>query len=712
MPWSQGGPRDGRPRRPSDASITPGVGLLLRPGFPPAPVCGRFPQPMVQTCRRLLPGLALILASAAVLLLSDLRSRVGARPAAASQSKMRVALLQHASQTILDQGREGMIAGLEEAGWTQGRNLDLQRFNAEGDTTVSQAIAREMVAGGHDLLLTITTPSLQAVAGVNKNGVARHVFGLVTDPFAAGILSDPTDPLSHAPWIAGYGTMQPVAKAFQIAREMNPSLSSVGVVFNNAEANAVAQVKLARTVCGELGIALVEIGADNSASVGEAASALASRGVEAIWVPGDVTVMTAIDAVIAAATKRGIPVFSVIPPNARKGALFDLGADYFEVGRLTGKLAGEILGGRDPTTVPIVNAMPEILALNLRTAAAIREKWQIPDALRRRATLVIDESGNEIASAAPARSTAVKNPNPTGKKWKIAVVVYADSAPSEETLAGMRDQWQRSPLKEGRDYEVKIRSAQGDVAALNGILDAVATDAADLVIPVSTPSLQAALHKIKQTPIVFTLVANPVAAGAGRSYTDHLPNVTGVSVLGPAAEMLDMLERHFPQYRRVGTLFCPSETNSVDLKDAFEKLCRARGIALETVAANSPSELADAALSLVGRPIDAVVQISDNLSSAGFTAITRAARTARKPLISLNSTTVPLGAAVAMGRDYHHAGEVTVQLVERVIGGEDPARMPFVLPPKVLRTASPANAAAVGMTLPDALLRECDKVVH
>jgi ABC-type uncharacterized transport system substrate-binding protein len=64
-----------------------------------------------------------------------------------------------------------------------------------------------------------------------------------------------------------------------------------------------------------------------------------------------------------------------------------------------------------------------------------------------------------------------------------------------------------------------------------------------------------------------------------------------------------------------------------------------------------------------------------------------------------------------MGRDYHNAGETTVEMIERIIGGEDPAKMPFVLPPKLFYSASPANARAVGMTLPPALLKEVDKVI-
>jgi ABC-type uncharacterized transport system substrate-binding protein len=968
----------------------------------------------METFRRLLLGLSLIAGASALLLFSDLGSRVRtAGPEPTEGVPRRLALLQHASQAILDEGRKGMLAGLAERGWVEGKNLDVRLFNAEGDVTVGQAIAREMANGGNDLLMTISTPSLQAVANANRSTRIPHVFGLVTDPVAAGVgISGPTD---HPAWLAGYGTMQPVAQSFALAKKINPALRAVGVIYNAGEANAVAQVKLARTETEKLGLELVETSVDNSAGVGEAAAALTARGVEAIWVPGDVTVMTAIDSVVAAARRARVPVFSVIPPNVRRGALFDLGADYHEVGRLTGLLAGDILHGTDPATIRIENVMPEILTVNLQTAAELGPAWKIPPDLLAQARMVIGEDGKETSAAAPAAAppepradpgrtyrvalayfvpepsrdacekglldglaalgfTEGKNllvtrahaqgevaniapiiqnfdnsanevivtfstpvlqgalaaarskpvvftyvidpvaagagksltdhrpnvtgigtlppvaeaiaamqkilpnlrsvgtvynngeansvriigllrdacraaglqlveltapttgdvlqatqalvarkvdaiyvagdntvaqaldgvirvattakipvinedpgyidrgillsvgagfyhsgkaaaplvarvlngespgsipfqnvsvnttrfnpavaaklglqvpdaviravtgpggsPNPSGKTWKIAVILYSETPPSEETLAGMVDGWKKSPLVAGKDYTVKIRSAQGDMSALGGLLDAAVTDGADIIVPLSTPTLQAAIAKIRQTPMVFSLVADPVRAGAGKSFTDHLPNVTGVAVLGPVPEMLDLLQKSYPQFKRLGTLFCPAEINSVVLKDLFEAECRQRGFTLEAVAANSPGELPDAALALMARPIDAVVQISDNLSSGGFAAITKAARQAQKPLISLNSTMVPQGAAIALGRDYHEAGVATVGLLEQVIAGGNPGQMPFILPPKVLRTISLPNARAVGLTVPPGLRQEADAVIE
>jgi ABC-type uncharacterized transport system substrate-binding protein len=667
---------------------------------------------MLEILRRLALGVALIVGAAALLLVSDLGSRVQSAPAAHRDRPARVALVQPASQAVLDDGVRGMIDALAARGYVDGRTLSLRKYNAEGDAGVSNAIAKEMTNSDADLLLTVSTLSLQAVANANRSVRKPHVFALVSDPSATGVGISRDEPLDHPAWMAGYGTMQPVEQAFQIAREMKPALKRVGVVWNAAEANSEGQVKLAREVCAKLGIELLESTVDSSSGVGEAASALVARGVEAIFVPGDVMVMVGIEPLLAAARKGDVAVFTVTPPNARRGALFDIGADYYEVGRHAGELAADVLDGRDPAKVEIVNYLPESVFINKQTLAALAKKgWRLPDSVRQRAKAIIGADGKEAPGPAAARSAAPA-PRKRARPWKLAAILYSESPPAEETEAGLREGMKKWPLVEGRDYTFTVRNAQGDIAALNSLIDAAITDGADIIIPLSTPALQAAVRKVKDRPIVFSLVANPMAAGAGKSYEDHLPNVTGIAVLAPADRMLDLLRRHFPQYRRIGTLFCPAEANSVDLKNLIVEHAKARGLQVETVAASSPAELPDAAMSLASRPIDAIVQISDNLSSAGFTAITRAANQARKPLFSLNSTTISLGAPVAFGRDYHEAGVETAAVLLRVMRGESPAAIPFALPSRVVRKASLPNARANGLVLPQSFLDEMETVIR
>jgi putative tryptophan/tyrosine transport system substrate-binding protein len=74
----------------------------------------------------------------------------------------------------------------------------------------------------------------------------------------------------------------------------------------------------------------------------------------------------------------------------------------------------------------------------------------------------------------------------------------------------------RSQLVKGRDFEVKIGNAQGDMATLTSLVDSALADRADMLITMSTPTLQVALRRAQRIPVVFTYVASAVAAGAGR----------------------------------------------------------------------------------------------------------------------------------------------------------------------------------------------------
>jgi ABC-type uncharacterized transport system substrate-binding protein len=619
-----------------------------------------------------------------------------------------VAILQHASQAVLDEGVQGLLSGLAEGGFVEGKNLRVRRFNAEGDVAVSNAIAREMVNGDFDLLLTVSTVSLQAVASANVQTRKKHVFALVSNPSNTGVGISAENPLDHPAWMAGYGTMQPVVPAFEMARAMNPNLKKVGVVWNAAEANSEGQILLARAYCKQHGMELVETTVDTTAGVGEAAAALCARGVEAIFAPGDVMVMVALDTLVAAANRAGIPVFTVTPSFVKKGALFDIGADYFRVGQETGRLAAEILNGRDPASVEIVNFMPELVMLNEGVLEKVASRgWTFPESIRSRAHGVLQSDGTEVPGpATKAAAPSVQKPSKRQAPARLEMIAYTESVPAEETIAGFQRGMQESPFKEGADYTLTIRNAQGDIGVLSSLFDAAEVAKTDLLIPISTPALQAAIRKVKDRPVVFSMVANPIAAGAGKSYEDHLPNFTGITVLAPAGEMLDLLAKHYPSYKKIGTLYCPAEVNSTDLLELLVSEAKARGMTVESVAVSTPSELADAAMSLASKPIDAIVQISDNLSSGGFSAIARAARQTRKPLFSLNSTTISQGAAIALGRDYEDAGVATAHVVTRVLSGESPANIPFALSPKVVRKWNLENARAVGMEIPKALIEE------
>ncbi|HJY84635.1 MAG TPA: ABC transporter substrate-binding protein [Candidatus Binatia bacterium] len=617
--------------------------------------------------RRLSFGFALIAFTSSVLLMSDWNRRQSG-----TKRIPRVAILQQVSQPIIDEGVQGMLAGLAESGFTDGQSLIIRRYNAEGDIATANAIAKEITSGQFDLVLTATTLSLQAVANANKAGKTPHVFGLVSDPFGAGVGIRRGNPLDHPQHLVGIGTMQPVAEAFRLAKKLFPNLQTVGEAWNPAEANSEAQTLKAREITAQLGITLLEANVDNSAGVFEAVSSLVSRGAQALWVGGDVAVSTAFESVLTATRKGGIPVFTSLPGNAQRGALFDLGANYQEVGRVTGVLAGQILHGSDLATLPVEEAVPHKLLVNTQALKGLRDPWRLPDDVQREATAVIDETGMHEKAVA----TAALQP-PTGRVFKVGIAYFAPEPGQESCLQGLLDGLRDQGFVEGRNLEIRKAHAQGEIANIPAVLQNFDTLDLDLIVPMTTPCLTGACSVIKKTPVVFTYVYDPIAAGAGKTLTDHLPNVTGVGSFPPVAETIDVIQQLVPGVRSVGTLYNSSEANSRKVVGVARELFRQRGITLEEVAITSSSEVFQATQVLTHRNIQALWITGDNTALQAFAGIAKVAADARLPLINNDPEFVQQGALVSVGIGWYQTGYATAKVVVRVLRGENPHEIPF-----------------------------------
>src|SRR6187399_2619172 len=137
---------------------------------------------MLHALKRLALGFFLIGLTSAILLLADRGHRKSGGGTA-----LRIAIVQHASTQVLDDGVRGVLDGLAARGFREGETLAVERFNAQGDMPTGIAIAKQAVSGGYDLVITSSTPSMQALANNNKDGQVKHLFTLVADPFAAGV---------------------------------------------------------------------------------------------------------------------------------------------------------------------------------------------------------------------------------------------------------------------------------------------------------------------------------------------------------------------------------------------------------------------------------------------------------------------------------------------------------------------------------------------
>ena len=640
-------------------------------------------------------GLTLIAAASGVLLVSDWAQRSSGGPL------KRIALVQHASQPALNEGVEGMLAGLAAHGFVDGKTVSIQRFNPENDLATANAVARQVVNSDFDLILSASTLSLQTIATANQAGRVKHVFGIVADPFSAGVGISRDNPLNHPKHLTGIGSFIPVDRAFQMAKELYPGLKTVGMAWNSAESNSVAFTTAARAASKDLGIRLLEANAENTSSVLEAASSLVSRGAEALFISGDVTVLVAADSVVAAAKRGRIPVFSIIPPNVQKGTIFDLGANFHDVGVQVGELAAKVLNGTDPAGVPVVNLVPERLAVNKVAFAGLRDPWKIPQRVLDRAQVVIDDQGQRDLTAKTVQAAPA-----AGRTFKLGIVYFAPEEGADLVMKGLLEGFAEQGIQEGKNLEVKRAHAQGEIANIPALLQNYDNQGLDLIVTLTTPCLTAASSVVRNTPVLFTYVYDPIAAGAGASRTSHLAHVTGVGSFPPVADTIAVIQKLVPSVKSVGTIYNSSEANSRKVVGVARDLFTRRGIKLEEVTVTVTGEILQAAQVVTHRNVQALWVTGDNTALQGFDAIVKAARDARLPLIINDPEFTARGAVAAVGLGWYEAGHSAGKLGSRILKGEKPRDLPFeeIAVKKLMLNHDAAKQ--IGITFPADLLKE------
>ncbi len=287
----------------------------------------------------------------------------------------------------LNATRQGFLDGLKEAGFVEGKNLRFEHQSAQGDVGNARNIAEKFLADGVDLLAPCTTPNTQATIRVARGSKTPVVFGCVTNPVQAGVLTALDKPTGTN--VTGlYGT-QPVAELLDLVQEILPKAKAIGTVFNGGETNSTTVNAVARAEAEKRGLRWVEVQVTSSAEVKTAVESLAGR-VDALLTPQDNTVASAYDAVVKATRDARLPLFSLDTTTVPRGALAAYGADQYKSGVAWAKLvAVPVLLGQDPASFVPVPYRSFDLFLNAATAAA--DGIALPEAVVKRARTITDK---------------------------------------------------------------------------------------------------------------------------------------------------------------------------------------------------------------------------------------------------------------------------------------------------------------------------------
>lgn len=275
----------------------------------------------------------------------------------------RLALFLFNDNAIINETRQGILDQFKENKVLEQHNITLDDKNAQNEFTMAQSIIQDIVRQKYDYLVTLSTPALQVSAQGNKT--IPHVFGAVTDPYRMGVAKNPKD---HLPQLTGVATLQPVEATIRIMREIFPEAKRLGIVWNTAEACSEACTYKARDAVKKYGFDLLEANVSSTAEVLDALRSVIARDIDIFITSGDNTVLMAFESIAKILHEHRIPYFTNGPTDVKRGAFLSIGADYYEVGKETARLATRVINGEAPRDIPIENFVPETMFINLALA--------------------------------------------------------------------------------------------------------------------------------------------------------------------------------------------------------------------------------------------------------------------------------------------------------------------------------------------------------
>ncbi|MBD7939713.1 MULTISPECIES: ABC transporter substrate-binding protein [Cytobacillus] len=324
--------------------------------------------------RKLLAGLI----GSSMLLLSACGSS-GADEASSSgdnekeQEVVKIGITQIVEHPSLDAAREGFIAALKDAGYEEGKNLELDYQNAQGDANNNMSIAQNLVNDDNDLILAIATASAQSVVQSTKD--IPILFTGITDPLSADLVKDLDKPGEN---VTGTSDTHPDAIKNTIAsiKKFVPEAKTVGIIYNDGEANSIVNVENAKKALEENGLEYALTAISTSSEVKQAAESLVDRS-DVFYIPKDNTVVSALESVITVANKEKIPTFVGESDSVERGTFSSYGFEYHDLGYKTGEMAIEILNGKNPGDIPV--GFPDNLELIVNKSAAEKQGVELTD---------------------------------------------------------------------------------------------------------------------------------------------------------------------------------------------------------------------------------------------------------------------------------------------------------------------------------------------
>jgi putative ABC transport system substrate-binding protein len=286
-----------------------------------------------------------------------------------------VGIVQLVEHQALDDSRKGFIEGMKKKGFEEGKNVKYDMQNAQADQSNLQTIAQRFVNNNVDLICAIATPSAQTMANATKT--IPIVGSAITSYESAKLVKSDKKPETN---VTGTSDMAPVAAQLDLGLKLKPGAKKVGLMFTSSEMNSLIQIKMAEEHLKKAGVAYEEGSVNTVNDIQEIARSLVSKGVEFIYVPTDNVIASATPALVAITNEAKVPVIAADAILLKSGATASVNIEFFQLGVISGEMAGDILLGKaKPQDMPI--AFQKEFTPSINKAQAEKLGLKVPEEL-------------------------------------------------------------------------------------------------------------------------------------------------------------------------------------------------------------------------------------------------------------------------------------------------------------------------------------------
>ena len=292
------------------------------------------------------------------------------------------------------------------------------------------------------------------------------------------------------------------------------------------------------------------------------------------------------------------------------------------------------------------------------------------------------------------------------KTFKIGVTVIVEHPALQADQNGFAQ-----ALKDaGIEAEYDIQNAQGQMSNAKAIADKFKSDKVDLVHAIATPTAQAAVKSIRDIPVVYSSVTDPVSAGLVKSMDASGTNVTGISDLLPIERQLKLYADMFPKAKSWATIYNSGEANSVVLVGLAKAAWKDMGKEVIEVSVSNSAEVQRAAQSLVGRA-DAVYVTTDNTVISALPAVAKVCNSKKIALFAGDVDSITKGALAALGFNYYQVGYSAGKKAAEILKGKSAGEIPSGYTEKMDLHLNLQNAAKQGVAIDEKFVKMADKVI-